>query len=255
MPSHPPLRALLIEDELHARRYLRELLTHAKGLTVAGEAATGLEGLDLIRALTPDVVFLDVQMPELDGFGIVERIGSARMPAFVFVTAYPEYAVRAFEVEAVDYLCKPFDQERLGAALRKVRRHLRKQARPPGVRPATPRPSVAAEEWMSRIAVKEEAGITFVPVDDVLWIESANKHVVIHSGLGTHVARLSIQHLAARMDPARFVRIHRSILVRKSAVRGLHPLFHGDYTVKLTNGTELTLSRTFREAFFDAMNR
>ncbi len=103
--------------------------------------------------------------------------------------------------------------------------------------------------------MKEEAGITFVPVEDVLWIEAANKYVVIHSGVGTHVARLTIQHIATRLDPKQFVRIHRSILVRTSAVRGLDPLFHGDYTVKLTDGTELTLSRTYREAFFDAMSR
>ena len=109
--------------------------------------------------------------------------------------------------------------------------------------------------WYSRITVKEEAGITFVPVEDVLWIEAANKYVVIHSGIGTHVARLTIQHIAGHLDPKQFVRIHRSILVRKSAVRGLHPLFHGDYTVKLIDGTELTLSRTYREAFFDAMSR
>ena len=260
MSSHQPLRALLIEDELHARRYLRELLSREKGVTIVGEASTGLEGIELIRALGPDLVFLDVQMPELDGFGIVERMGSARMPAFIFVTAYPEYAVRAFEVEAVDYLCKPFDQDRLAAALRRARRHLRRQAtagQPRARRAERPRPPVPAArgDWVSRITVKEEAGITFVPVEEVLWIEAANKHVVIHSGLGTHVARMTIQHLAARMDPVRFVRIHRSILVRKSAVRGLHPLFHGDYTVKLTNGKELTLSRTFREAFFDAMNR
>lgn len=241
MSSHPPLRVLLVEDELHARHYLHELLTREKGVTVVGEASTGSEGLELIRALSPDLVFLDVHMPELDGFGIVERIGPAQMPAFVFVTAYPEYAVRAFEVEAVDYLCKPFDEERLATALERARRQRRKPAAPAA--------------WMSRITIKEEAGITFVPVDDVLWIEAANKHVVIHSALGTHVARMTIQHLAERMDPVRFVRIHRSILVRKSAVRGLHPLFHGDYTVKLTNGAELTLSRTFRDAFFDAMNR
>ena len=250
MSSHPPLRALLIEDELPARRYLRELLSRQKRVTVIGEAATGLEGVELIRALSPDLAFLDVHMPELDGFGIVERIGPARMPAFVFVTAYPDYAVRAFEVEAVDHLCKPFDQARLAATLARVRRHLRQRDESRQTRvPEAP------DEWMSRITVKEEAGITFVPVDDVLWIEAANKHVVIHSLQGTHIARLTIQHLAERMDPVRFVRIHRSILVRKSAVRGLHPLFHGDYTVKLTNGTELTLSRTYRDTFFDAMNR
>ncbi len=249
----PPLRALLIEDELHARRYLRELLSQEQGIAIVGEAATGTQGIDLIRALSPELVFLDVQMPELDGFSMVERLGSDHMPAFIFVTAYPEYAVRAFEIEAVDYLCKPFDRQRLSTAVQRARRHLqtRDTARDPEPDTAT----ATAGSWLSRITVKEEAGITFVPVEDVLWIEAANKYVVIHSTMGTHVARLTIQHIAAQLDPTLFVRIHRSILVRKSAVRGLHPLFHGDYTVKLTDGTELTLSRTFREAFFDAMSR
>jgi two-component system LytT family response regulator len=244
-----PLRALLIEDEIHARRYLRELLAAEDGLTIVGEADSGTTGADLIRTLTPDLVFLDVQMPELDGFAMIDAVGADRMPAFIFVTAYPQYAVRAFEIDAVDYLCKPFDRQRLAVAVQRARRHLEPAARP------APEPQPDPGGWYSRITVKEEAGITFVPVDEVLWIEAANKYVVIHSGVGTHVARLTIQHIAARLDPKAFVRIHRSILVRKSAVRGLHPLFHGDYTVKLIDGTELTLSRTYREAFFDAMSR
>jgi two-component system, LytTR family, response regulator len=246
-----PVRALLIEDEIHARRYLRELLAGEEALTIVGEADTGETGAELIRTLNPDLVFLDVQMPELDGFSMIERLGSARMPAFIFVTAFPEYAVRAFEIEAVDYLCKPFDRQRLSASVQRARRHLDASAAPA----QAAAPANGGEPWFSRITVKEDAGITFVPVDDVLWIEAANKYVVIHSRVGTHVARLTIQHIATRLDPKLFVRIHRSILVRKSAVRGLHPLFHGDYTVKLTDGTELTLSRTYREAFFDAMSR
>jgi two-component system LytT family response regulator len=245
MATPRPVRALLIEDEIHARRYLRELLTGEDGLTIVGEADTGTTGAELIRTLQPDLVFLDVQMPELDGFGMIEDIGATRMPAFIFVTAYPEYAVRAFEIDAVDYLCKPFDRQRLSVAVQRARRHL-----------DAPQPHTdLGGAWFSRITVKEEAGITFVPVEEVHWIEAANKYVVIHSTIGTHVARLTIQHVAARLDPKQFVRIHRSILVRKSAVRGLHPLFHGDYTVKLIDGTELTLSRTYREAFFDAMSR
>jgi two-component system LytT family response regulator len=251
MATPRPVRALLIEDEIHARRYLRELLTGEEGLTIVGEADTGATGAALIRTLQPDLVFLDVQMPELDGFAMIADIGATHMPAFIFVTAYPEYAVRAFEIDAVDYLCKPFDRQRLSVAVQRARRHLD----PPAAARVTHPPAEADGAWFSRITVKEEAGITFVPVEEVHWIEAANKYVVIHSTIGTHVARLTIQHIAARLDPKQFVRIHRSILVRKSAVRGLHPLFHGDYTVKLIDGTELTLSRTYREAFFDAMSR
>jgi two-component system LytT family response regulator len=252
MATARPVRTLLIEDEIHARRYLRELLASEDGLTIVGEADSGTTGAELIRTLQPDLVFLDVQMPELDGFSMIEQVGAERMPAFIFVTAFPEYAVRAFEIDAVDYLCKPFDRQRLSAAVQRARRHLDP---PAASAPRQPADAPADGAWYSRITVKEEAGITFVPVEDVLWIEAANKYVVIHSGIGTHVARLTIQHIAAHLDPKQFVRIHRSILVRKSAVRGLHPLFHGDYTVKLIDGTELTLSRTYREAFFDAMSR
>lgn len=247
MPTAPPVRALLVEDEPHARRYLRELLTAEEHIVIVGEASNGVEGADLIRALSPELVFLDIQMPEASGFDLIARTTAgpamAARPAFIFVTAYDEYAVRAFEVEAVDYLCKPFGRERLSAAVERAYRHLRGGA------------SDADAAWLARIAVKEEERITFVPVDDLLWIEAANKYVVLHTSSQTHVARQTIQTLSRQLDPAAFVRIHRSILVRKSAVRGLQPLFHGDYVLRLMDGTELTLSRTFRDAFFDAMSR
>ena len=146
-----PVRALLIEDEIHARRYLRELLAGEEALTIVGEADTGETGAELIRTLDPDLVFLDVQMPELDGFSMIERLGSARMPAFVFVTAFPDYAVRAFEIEAVDYLCKPFDRQRLSAAVQRARKHLEPSVPPPPIaHGAQPH-----ETWFSRITVKE----------------------------------------------------------------------------------------------------
>jgi two-component system LytT family response regulator len=253
MLTPPPLRALLIEDELHARRYLRELLSDEPGVAIVGEAATGGEGMALIKTLGPDLVFLDVQMPELDGLSMIERIGTAAMPAFVFVTAYAEYAVRAFEIEAVDYVCKPFDRQRLSAAVGRARRHLGDRGAPLEALLDPDRPS--ATRWLSRLTVKEADGITFVPVGDVLWIEAANKQVVIHTARATHLARLTIQEVASGLDPSEFVRIHRGTVVRKATVRGLHPLFHGDYTVTLRDGTQLTLSRTYREAFFDAMSR
>ena len=254
MQSHPPLRALLVEDELHARRYLRELLAQEDAIVIVGEAATGREGVALIRTLAPHLVFLDIQMPELDGFGLLDAVGPDAMPAFVFVTAFQEYAVRAFEVDAVDYLCKPFDRARLSAAVQRAKRYLRARETGPNDEQSDDRPS-SRGPWLSRVTVKEDAGITFVPVQDILFIQAANKYVVIETAAGRHVARQTIQNLAAELDPRQFVRIHRSVLVRKAVVRGLHPLFHGDYVVKLVDGTELTLSRTFRDAFFHAMGR
>jgi two-component system, LytTR family, response regulator len=238
------MRALIVDDEPHARRYLSELLEGEADLVVVGEASSGAGGIEQIGALSPDVVFLDIQMPDLDGFHLVESIELPRLPLFIFVTGYGEYAVRAFEIEAVDYLCKPFDKERLVTALERAHRRMKLK-------------EVAIDNdesrWLSRLSIRDESGFVFVPVDQILWIEAANKYVVVHTTAGTHIARQTIQSLQDKLDPVQFVRIHRSTLVRKSAVRGLHPLFHGDYIVKLVNGAEITLSRNFRASFFHEM--
>ena len=239
-----PIRALIVDDEPYARRYLSELLEDESDLLVVGEASTGAEGIEQIGKLSPDVVFLDIQMPDLDGFHLVESIESPRLPLFIFVTGYSEYAVQAFEIEAVDYLCKPFDKERLLTALERAHRRMNLK-------------EVVIENnesrWLSRLSIRDESGFVFVPVDQILWIEAANKYVVVHTTAGTHIARQTIQSLQDKLDPNQFVRIHRSTVVRKSAVRGLHPLFHGDYIVKLMSGAEVTLSRSFRASFFHEM--
>lgn len=246
MPFEASIRALIVDDEPHARRYLSELLDCNEEVVVVGEASSGVEGIEQIQRLTPDLVFLDIQLPDIDGFELFERVDLGRMPLFIFVTGYSEYAVRAFEIEAVDYLCKPFDKERLSISIERATRRL------------SLRTSVSGNEggrWLSRLSIKEEAGIVFVPVNQVLWIEAANKYVVIHTADQTHIARQTLQSLEGELDPKQFVRIHRSTLVRKAAVRGLHPLFHGDYIVRLASGAELTLSRSFRQSFFDQMGR
>src|SRR5580658_3541968 len=174
MPPPTPIRALIIDDEPHARRYLRELLGGEKDVVIAGEAESGVEGVDLIRKLTPDIAFLDIQMPGLGGFEMIQQVEIERRPIFIFVTGYSEYAVKAFEVEAVDYLCKPFDKERLSISLERAVRRL-------GARDAGPGGDANGDRWLSRLAIREETGIVFVPVEQVLWIEAANKYVVIHT--------------------------------------------------------------------------
>jgi two-component system LytT family response regulator len=249
MPSpQAPMRTLIIDDEPHARSYLRELLGGDMDVAIVGEASNGVEGRDLIRKLSPDLVFLDIQMPALDGFELVEQVEIDRMPIFIFVTGYSEHAVKAFEVEAVDYLCKPFDKDRLSISLERAMRRL-------STRDTASGGQADANHWLSRLAIKEENGIVFVPVEQILWIEAANKYVVVHTTKFQHIARQTIKSLEDNLDPQQFLRIHRSFLIRKAAVRGLHPLFHGDYIVRLTNGTELTLSRNFRESFFNQMSR
>jgi two-component system, LytTR family, response regulator len=239
-----PARVLIVEDEEHARRYLRELLEDELQVEVVGEGSNGVEGVRQIRELSPDIVFVDVQMPGLDGFGMIDQIPGTRLPLFVFVTGYGEYAVKAFEIEAVDYLCKPFDKERLSLSLERAVRRLNAAV-----------PGASETQWLSRLSIKDDERILFVPVDEILWIEAANKYVVIHTPDGTHIARQTIQGLEEKLNPREFVRTHRSTLVRKAAVRGMHPLFHGDYIIRLANGDEAPLSRSFRESFFREMSR
>jgi two-component system, LytTR family, response regulator len=237
-------RVLIVDDESAARRYLRELLEGDSQVQVVGESANGVQGAAQILELSPDIVFVDIQMPGLDGFGMLEQIAGGRAPLFVFVTGYSEYAVKAFEIEAVDYVCKPFDRDRLLVAVERALRRLSSTGQANGER-----------AWLSRLSIRNEERIEFLPVADIVWIEAANKYVLIHTATQSHILRQTIQSLEDALDPREFVRTHRSTLVRKAAVRGLHPLFHGDYIVKLTNGAEVTLSRSFRGAFFREMSR
>jgi two-component system LytT family response regulator len=237
-------RVLIVEDEAHARHYLRELLEGEPLVEVVGESSNGVQGAQQIRELSPDIVFVDIQMPGLDGFGMIDRIAGPRPPLFVFVTSYSEYAVRAFEIEAVDYLCKPFDKDRLSTSIERAIRRLNSAA-----------PSAVGSQWLTRLSIKDDERILFVPVDEIIWIEAANKYVVVYTPAGSYISRQTIQGLEDQLNPREFVRTHRSTLVRKAAVRGLHPLFHGDYIVKLVNGAEVTLSRSFRGSFFREMSR
>jgi two-component system LytT family response regulator len=235
-------RVLIVEDEAHARHYLRELLEGEPHVEVVGESSNGVQGVQQIQELSPDIVFVDIQMPGLDGFGMIDQI--AGPPLFVFVTGYSEYAVKAFEIEAVDYLSKPFDKERLSISIERALRRLNSTV-----------PNTAHGQWLSRLSIKDDERILFVPVEQIIWIEAANKYVVIHTPGGSHILRQTIQGLEDQLNPREFVRTHRSTLVRKAAVRGLHPLFHGDYIVKLVNGAEVPLSRSFRGSFFREMSR
>ena len=237
-------RVLIVEDEAHARHYLRELLEGEPQVEVVGESSNGIQGAQQIRELAPDLVFVDIQMPGLDGFGMIDQLAQSSPPLFVFVTSYSEYAVRAFEIEAVDYLCKPFDKERLATSIERAIRRLNSAV-----------PAAPGSQWLTRLSIKDDERILFVPVDEIIWIEAANKYVVVYTSTGSHISRQTIQGLEDQLNPREFVRTHRSTLVRKAAVRGLHPLFHGDYIVKLVNGAEVTLSRSFRASFFREMSR
>jgi two-component system LytT family response regulator len=264
MPEAPPLRVLLVDDEPLVRRGLRAFLDAEPGMVVVGEARDGNEAVDRIRSLRPDIVFLDVQMPERDGFGVLAALSPEERPAMVFVTAYDAYAVRAFDVHAVDYLVKPFDEERLRTAVARVRaRHAAARGAGAGAGGVDAASAAAVDallralratpgadgQYLERILVKERDRTVVVPVEDVNWFEAEDNYVRLHTRAGTPLVRETIKALDAALDPRRFARVHRSAIVRLAQVRALEPLFHGDVAVVLRDGTRLTLGRTYRAEF------
>lgn len=249
------VRVVLADDEPLVRRGLTAFISAEPGLTIVGEARNGLEAVDVIRAERPDLVFLDVQMPELDGFGVLDALEGEPLPAIVFVTAYDEYAIRAFDVHAVDYLLKPFDEERFRVALRRVRSRLgehRQQSLDERLE-AVLAELRAREQYADRLLVKNGGRVTVVQVDDVDWIEAADNYVRVHTSRGRYLMREPIKVLERKLNPRHFARVHRSAIVNLARVRELQPLFSGEYAIILSTGAKLTLSRGYRDAFRDRL--
>ncbi len=241
------LRVVVVDDEAPARRKLLRFLREIEDVTVVGEAADAEAALAAIRATQPDVVFLDVQMPGTDGFAVLEALASdAVVPHVVFVSAYDKYAVRAFDVAAVDYLLKPFDRERFDRALERVRAQI-----------STPREDVheslrellagvrGAQTFADRILVEHDGRSRFVPVKDILRIEAAQNRVAIYCAGGAFGLRPTMDAMEARLNPRDFARVHRSHIVRIDAIAELEPWFHGEYNVKLVDGTTVMWSRRY----------
>ena len=243
----PDLRVLIADDEPPARQRLLDLLARESGVEVVGEAATGPDAVTAIEALAPDLVFLDVQMPGLTGVEVVRAVGPAAMPAVVFVTAFDRHAVEAFELAALDYLLKPYTAERFRQALARVRAGrpeapLRDQlaALLREVQPAAP-------VFLTRIAVESRGRVRFVPVADVDYLAADGAYVEVHAGAETHLVRERMQDLEGRLDPAAFVRIHRSTIVRLDRVESLLIGSQGDYVARLADGTRLAVARGRRD--------
>ena len=243
------VKALIVDDEALARDRLRQLLQAYPEVEIAGECADGREAVACIQKISPDLVFLDVQMPELDGFGVLESLGDKPMPVIVFVTAHDKFALRAFEVHAVDYLLKPFDRVRFEAALR----HAIEQVRNRSGSGHNERQAALLTEVKSsakaheRLAVKSGGHISWVTLDEIDWIESADNYVELHVGAKSHLLRETLNALETRLPPDRFVRISRSAMVNSRKVKELHRMLYGGYEVRLQNGTVLTMSRRFRD--------
>lgn len=242
-------RVLIIDDEPLARDRIRRLLKEETDMTVIGECGDGMSAVQSIKGFSPDLVFLDVQMPEMDGMSVLREIGEGNFPAVVFVTAFDSYAIQAFEVHAVDYLLKPFDRSRFQGALQRVRKRLmeEKQSTLQTQLHQFMQSMGNANPYHQRLAVKNEGRVILLNVTDVEWLESAGNYICLHVGKQTHIIRETLNQLEEHLDPKQFVRIHRSAIVNMSRVQELRPYFHGDYKIILNNGVELSLSRKYRE--------
>jgi len=247
----PPerLRVLVADDEAPARQRLVELLQRDGRIATILEAGDGRLALDLILRERPDLVFLDIQMPELTGIEVVAAVGAQRLPLTIFVTAYDQHAIRAFEANALDYLLKPFSDERLEAAL--ARALLRLDERRMGsfgeqLKRWLPQPPVDSASWLERIVVKSVRATEFVAVADIDWIEGAGAYVALHAGGRELLHRASLTDLEAALDPRRFIRIHRSAIVNIDRIARLEPISNGDFEVVLKSGARTRASRSYR---------
>jgi len=249
MPTEAPrVRVLIVDDEPPARKRLRALLANESDVEIAGEAGSGTEAVKMIRAERPDLVFLDIQMPGTDGFGVIREIAEDDPPLIVFVTAHDEHAIKAFEVQAVDYVLKPVLEPRLKEAVRRAVERIRGGSHDTTGELARllERLSQSAAPQSGRLSIKRDGSVTFVRVDEIDWIEADGDYVRIHAGKATHVIRETITEVLAKLPQTRFVRVHRSIVVNTERVREVQPWFKGDYVLILNDGTKLRSGRTYR---------
>jgi two-component system LytT family response regulator len=277
-----PVRVLVVDDEPLARRGLAVLLRADAEVEVAGECGSGPEALAALARAPVDVLFLDVQMPGMDGFEVLRQLPPGRVGAVVFSTAFDHYALRAFEAHALDYLLKPYDDERFAHVLARAKKHVRDgrvqalahqlagllgglgptvqpvaaagHAAPPASAPLAPAALAdppeaerAARPPLARFVLREAGRVSFLPVEQVDYIEAEDYYVEVHAGGRSHLLRQSLRELEGELDPRRFVRIHRSTIVNVERVKELQPLFHGEYRVLLHDGTALKLSRSYRD--------
>jgi len=253
-PAVQRIRAVIVDDEPAARRGIRLLLERDGGVDVVGEASGGAEAAELIMRERPDLAFLDVQMPGCDGFQTLVRAGTSIPPAVIFVTAYDEHALRAFEVNAVDYLLKPFDDARFAAALQRGKDEVRRrEADTVNTRLhqlldyLQHAPAPTSENPPDRILLKSSGEIFFLKAQEIDWIEAEGDYMKFHVAGRTHLMRETMARLEARLDPKQFIRIHRSTIVNIDRLRKLSPSFAGEYAVILHDGTKLKLSRGYHE--------
>jgi two-component system LytT family response regulator len=243
------IRALIIDDEPLARERIRSLLLHEPDLEILAECADGPSAVAAIKQHSPDLIFLDVQMPGMNGFDVLRNLDKEPLPAVIFITAFDQHALKAFEVHALDYLLKPFKPARFKQTLLRARDHLAaKQSGgiPKGLLELLGQ-AKPAREFLARIPVKESERVFFVKTDDIDYMESAGNYIVLHTARENHVVRETLTALEEKLDPKKFVRISRSTLVNVDRIKELQPLFKGEHVVVLQNGKQLPMTRGIRE--------
>ncbi len=249
MTESKTIRVLVVDDEELGRDRLQSLLEEQPDVQLVGVCADGQSALDTIERERPDLVFLDVQMPGMDGFEVIESIEPDKLPAVVFVTAHDGHAIRAFEIHALDFLLKPFDQNRFEKALDRARSQLARRAGPIIDQRLVSLLEELREErkYSDRMIVKSGGRVFFVRTDDIDWVEASGNYVRIHTKNEAHLLRESMKNMEAKLDPKIFVRIHRSAIVNIDRIKELEPWFHGEYIVIMRDGTRLTASRVFSD--------
>ena len=255
MPEQNRIRAVIVDDESPARTRIRELLRATPDVEIIDECSNGREAVRSISANSPDLVFLDIQMPELDGFAVIEALGPEHLPAVIFVTAYDHYAVQAFEVNAIDYLLKPFDRQRFQTALSRARDHLQMNNKGELNQQLNTllRQLKTPQKQAERFVVKSGGRVFFLKNEEIDWIEAAGNYVRLHVGTETHLLRETMNAIQKKIDPSRFIRIHRSTFVNVEKIKELQPWFHGEYVVIMRDGTQLTMSRSYRSSLPDLL--
>lgn len=247
------IKTLIVDDEPLARRNLRVLLEKDPQIEIVDECRNGHEAVKAINTHSPDLIFLDIQMPEMDGFDVLARVGPEQIQAIIFVTAFDQYALKAFEVHALDYLLKPFDDERFAGALERAKSQIsaseidKLSQRLLALLEDRKGSDEQQQSYLTRLMIKTSNRMMLLKVDEIDFIEADGNYAKLHAGRKTHLLREKMNDLEGRLDPAKFVRIHRSIIVNLDRIKEMHPHFNGDYIVVLDDGRQLRLSRSRRE--------
>ncbi len=248
------IKLIIIDDEPVARNIIKKFLAGENDFEIIGECGNGEDAVSMIIELKPDLIFLDIQMPEMDGFEVINAVGTKNIPYIIFVTAYDQYAIKAFEINAVDYLLKPFDKERFLNSINRAKDIINSKNDIKTQIKDLIENMNKNQKIMERILIKSGGKIFFLKTDEISWIEAAAYYVKLHFGKDSYLIRETLNNMENKIDPSKFIRIHRSYIVNIEFIKELQPWFKNKYVVILKDGTKLNLSRNFREKFFNLFN-